>query len=753
MVTIQKIIEKARLYIPDLDEARILRAFEFADSAHSEQKRFSGEPYIIHPLSVTDILLDYHPDENTIIGSLLHDVAEDTPVTLDDIRGAFGDDVYSLCESMMKLSKVRSKLNDPQVENLRKLFLAMAKDFRVVLIKLCDRLHNMKTLEHVRPDKQTRIAQETLYIYAPIASRLGIYRIKDELENLCFSYLATATYNDIQEQLSKTDKWRDQYIETTKKMLAELFSREGINALIDGRVKSPYSIFRKMQKKNKNSISDIFDLYAIRVILPDISKHDLPYVGHLYTTLGILHNHFTPLTNRFKDYVAVPKVKGYRSLHTTIMGLGPKSYAQPTEVQIRTDTMHQEAEYGIAAHWIYETRGVIPRSDELKSQSGKNLNLKGMDGQILQRSFRLHHEWISSIDEIGREITSNQELLDSLKTDVFQDRIFVLTPRGDVKDLPKGATPVDLAYAVHTDIGNHCMAARVNGSVVTLDYQLHSGEVVEITTRKNATPSQHWLSFVKTNHARNRVRAWFRSLDGDMHLRLGRKIMNDKLKQWGKPALDVSLGILRKFDGRNLPLKERRELLCEIGRGAILPSVVIRKIYSLEELLDSSLEHQQNDRKRKEGLALEKPKLLNEGLEIAGNLNVPYHFVQCCDAKDAVDLIGYITRGRGVSVHKKNCTVIRNSDAARLVPVIKPRNDQFEVKLCVETHDRIGMLRDVATVFTNNSINIQKVSNSKEANGYSHLDYVINIYDIAQLEDIMTQIEKIPNVLRAFKVN
>ncbi|PIQ77270.1 (p)ppGpp synthetase [Candidatus Peregrinibacteria bacterium CG11_big_fil_rev_8_21_14_0_20_46_8] len=752
METLYSIIASAKSYLPTLDEDRVIRAYEFAAEAHKDQKRFSGEPYIIHPLEVAQLLLEYHPDENTIIGALLHDVAEDTPVTLDEIEEAFGSDVRGLCEGMMKLSKVRSKLNDPQVENLRKLFLAMAKDFRVVLIKLCDRLHNMGTLQHVRPDKQTRIAQETLYIYAPIASRLGIYRLKSQLEELCFAYLAPTTYKDIQQQIAKTDRWREQYIDTARRILLEIFAKEGIQARIDGRVKSLYSIFRKMQRKNKNSITEIFDVFAMRVILPDIYKHGTPYIGHLYTALGILHNHFTPLSNRFKDYIAVPKVNGYRSLHTTLVGLGPKDHSQPTEIQIRTETMHQEAEYGVAAHWIYEEQGVIPSS---AGSHAKLLSDFAFHGEQPSRSsgqeFHEQHQWITSISEIGREIVSNQELLENLRSDTFQDRIFVLTPRGDVKDLPHGATPIDFAYAVHTEIGNHCTAARVNGTIVPLDYELKSGEVVDITTRKNAAPNQQWLSFVKTNHARNRIRAWFRSFDEEKHLRHGRKLMNEKLRQWGKAPLDVTLSALKHYDQRNLTFKERRELLCEIGRGAVLPSAVLRKIFSLNELLE---ERQQ--RAIRQQPAQPAAQHANDTAErillVAGQRQVPYHFVQCCDASTTDELVGYITRGRGVSIHIQTCPVIRKSDPARIVPV-RPADKNFSVKIGVHADDRIGMLRDISNVFAKFLTNIIEVADHKVAGGISRTEYTIDISNLDQLEKILAQLEKIPNVRRAFKVN
>lgn len=748
--TIDSVIEKAKSYLPQPNEDRLRRAFQFAYDAHRGQTRFSGEPYIIHPLHVADIILDFHPDEDTLVTALLHDVAEDTDRTLDDIEREFGNNIRVLCDGLVKLSKVRSRLNDPQMENLRKLFLAMAKDFRVVLLKLCDRLHNMRTMEFVRPEKRTRIAQETLNIYAPIAARLGIYRLKSQLEDLCFQMLQPDDFKNISDQLIKTEKWRQRYIEMAKKILMETLAQEGIQTAVDGRVKSVYSIYRKMKKKNKFSLEEIFDVFAMRIVLPDIYKYGKEYTGHLYTALGIIHNHFTPLANRFKDYVAVPKVNGYRSLHTTVMGLGPKIHTQPTEVQIRTDGMHQSAEFGIAAHWLYE-----------EDKSGNPpATLEAAQAATLAPFFKQQKDWIADLQKIEEEIASNQELLENLKVDVFQDRIFVLTPRGDVKDLPISATPVDFAYAVHTEIGNHCVGAKVNGSIVPLDYELKSGEVVEIVTRKNAKPSHQWLSFVKTNHARNRIRAWFRNLDDEKHLKTGRELLNEKLEQLGRPVLDDHLSILRTYDGRRLALREREELLKEIGRGGVLAGTVIRKIFSLEELLQS---RPSRDLRRGEaadrGSELtprpsgkeQSPKLL-----IGEQTNTPYQFVQCCSAKYSDDLVGYVTRGKGISVHRKDCPVIANMDRQRFIKVRAALTGQgavHPVHVKIEADDRLGLVRDISHIIAENQVNILDFSQSPRENSFAELNFVIEINDFDQLERVLLKLSKIPSVRRACKVN
>lgn len=738
MVTIQSIINKAKVYLPALNEGRVMRAYQFAEEAHHGQARFSGEPYIIHPLSVTDILLDFHPDENSIMAALLHDVAEDTSRTLGDIEAVFGKEIRDLCDGLMKLSKVRQRLNDSQVENLRKLFLAMAKDFRVVLIKLCDRLHNMSTMEFVRPEKRVRIAQETINIYAPIAARLGIYRLKSQLEDLCFEHLYPTEFADLKGQLTKTDKWREKYIGESKKILQSMLAKEGIAGEVDGRVKSIYSIFRKMQKKNKTSIDEIFDVFAMRIVLPDINKQDKEYTGHIYTALGILHSHFTPLANRFKDYVAVPKVNGYRSLHTTVMGLGSKAYTQPTEVQIRTYAMHQASEFGIAAHWIYEETGVVPVPKSAYDSDDSS-------------DFERHKEWISGLGQIEQEFKNNQELLEHLKVDAFQDRIFVLTPRGDVKDLPAGATPVDFAFAVHSDIGNHFVGVKVNGSMVSADFELKSGDVVEVITRKNAQPSHRWLTFVKTTQARNRIRSWFRDMDDDKRLRIGKELLNEKLAQLGKAPLDVGLSLLKHYNGENLSVNDREQLLMDIGKGFVLVGTVLRKLFTLEELLVGRPPKGVKKASVRDvsGGAKEKPRLV-----IGNEKSVPYQFVKCCDATFSDSLVGYITRGRGVSVHKKNCPVLHGGRGDRLVSVmVEGAIPKYDVTILVEADDRLGLMRDMAQTFADTHVNIIQVTQEVPRTGKVGTNFLAEVESFDQLETVLSNLEKIPSVRRACKVN
>lgn len=783
MLTIEHVIDRAREYIPSVNADKIRYAYEFAKKAHEGQQRFSGEPYIIHPLNVAAILLDYHPDEDSIVTALLHDVAEDTQYTLEDIEKEFGPTVSRLCWGLVKLSKVRSKLNDPQIENLRKLFLAMAEDIRVVMLKLCDRLHNMKTLHHVLPHKQERIAQETMNVYAPIAARLGIYRLKTELEDLCFKHLYPDAYNDIHSQLEKAERWREKYIDIAQKILYEMLSKEGLHVEVDGRIKGMYSIYRKLKKKNKTLVDEIFDVFAMRVILPDMYKYGKEYTGHLYTTLGIIHNQFTPLANRFKDYVAVPKVNGYRSLHTTVIGLGPKNYNRPTEIQIRTASMHNFSEYGIAAHWIYEEKGVITAKDFLINSTQLDFVDIEDDADVF---FEQQKEWITDLKKIGQQVKNNQELLTHLHTDVLQDRIFVLTPRGDVKDLPVGATPIDFAYSVHTEIGNHCIGAKVNGNMVPIDYQLKNGEVVDIITRKNAAPSQSWLGFVKTTHAMNRIKVWFRTRDEDKNIKDGKDLLNEKLQQLGKPLLDMHVSLLKDYEGKKRSLKQRQELLADIGQGTLSTSTVLRKLFTVQELLGST---QALEEKKSRQVIVDKKKLRIQRKEetnsesesvvlIGGVKNMPFNFVRCCNATLDDELIGFITRGKGVSVHKKKCAVIRNSDPDRLVPVdvstLKSSNgekirdttvqaavslpqsssdESYAVQVLIEANDRLGLVRDITAAIANENVNILHFFQDPPHSGLAAINFLLEINNFEQLERLLYKLEKIESVRRACKVN
>lgn len=743
VITLEQLLEKVCSYLPTAEE-KLRLAYAFAKEAHGDQKRYSGEPYIVHPITTAYYLADFHPDEDTLQAALLHDVSEDTPRTLEDIEAAFGKTVAGLVAGMEKLGKVRSRLNEPNIENLQKLFLSMAKDIRVVLIKLCDRLHNIETLEYVPKEKQLRIAKETMEIYAPIASRLGIYRLKTTLEDKAFLFADPKACSDIEEQLSQTGKFREEYIQEAQKILRQTLAKEGIHCDVEGRLKGLYSIYRKMKRKGKNTVSEIFDIFAMRIILPDIYKQDKEYIGHLYTALGIIHGNFTPLAHRFKDYIAVPKVNGYRGLHTTVMGLGPKTYTSPTEVQIRSKSMHAQAELGVASHWLYETtRGtstLIPASAFADEDFEKAPDI-----------LKKHIDWLKGLSRLKEEVSSQEEFIQNLQIDIFQDRIFVFTPRGEVKDLPKGASPVDFAYAVHTEVGNHCGQAKVNGSIVPLNYELKNGEVVEIIVRKNAVPHQNWLTFVKTNTACARIRSFFRSQDREKTLRAGRNMVNEVLTKFGKPPISPDLNILRKVDSRRLTKNEREDLLMEVGKGTLLASTLVRKVYSFEELVGvlepKPIIQQEKSDIAKSGKSAGKSE---KAILVGGQADVPLNMPKCCVPKEGDEIHGFVTRGKGVTIHKTDCPVFLQSDPERWQDAyyVTKHGRAYHIPVCVEMNDRTGLLRDICDAIAKMNINIEDVRRRQEANGKIEREFLLCVSSYDELERLFTTLEMIPNVLK-----
>ncbi len=738
-------IQKRKL---NVNIKRIKLAYEFAAAAHDGQKRFSGEPYILHPIAVASKLLDFNPDEDMIVAALLHDVSEDTEKTLDDIENVFGPGVRSLVRGLEKLAKVRARVDEPQVENLRKMFVAMATDLRVILIKLCDRWHNMETLDFVREEKQRRIAKETLDIYVPIASRLGIYVIKSALEDLCFKHLQPEFYNDIDAQVSKFGKERSKYINSVGITLKRFLSEQGYNVTIESRVKTHYSIYRKLKRKGKSNLGEIFDIYAVRVIVPNQYKLGKEDNSMLYQILGAIHGKWTPLAVRFKDYIAVPKPNGYRSLHTTVIGIGPKVFNEPVEIQIRSEKMHQEAEFGIASHWLYEDTGTT--STEVDPE---NVNIAKRPKKSMLKS---QLAWLKALEELQKEVKNNSEFREILQTDLFNDRIFVLTPKGDVKDLPIGATPIDFAYAVHTDVGHYAVMAKVNGSVVPLDYELKNGQVVEMITKKNSEPNPFWLSFVKTNSAKNKIKNWFKSKDFDKNLKSGKDILNKYLEKIGKPLLDTDYSIIKNYGSKRLTFKDREELLAEVGVGAISPSLIVRAVYPLEDLLQST----QQVEPVIDATTHEILKSTLGDVMVDGQTGIPFKFATCCKPKRTDQIIGYVNRGKAITVHKLTCKMVKNNNLDRLISVnwvTAPTKEfgKYKVNLVLELEDRIGLLRDITNVVSDENVNIVDLSLQKPTDGrpikLRHLIVELDNYD--QLEHLLFKLEQIPNVLSAKKID
>jgi GTP pyrophosphokinase len=582
------------------------------------------------------------------------------------------------------------------------MLLVMAKDLRVVMIRLADRLHNMLTLEYVKKEKQKRIAKETLEIYVPIASRLGIYSLRSRLEDLCFKFLRPDDYQNIQEQLKRLGKKQKNLINKIEKRLSDFIKEKGFNAKVYGRYKNSYSIYKKLKKLGKTSIDEIFDIFALRILLKtEFDKEKNEKVESLYQLLGLIHNKWKPVPNRFKDYVGFPKPNGYQSLHTTIMGLAPHSHKEPVEIQIRTEKMNEEAEYGIAAHWLYkETKGSVGVK--------KNSQL----------------EWIDRLSQISFDFGkgNDEELVERLKVDFFQDRIFVFTPDGEVKDLPAESTPLDYAYLIHTDLGHKCYMAKVNGSVVPLNHELKNGDIVEVLTRNDITPKVQWISLVKTNNAKTKIKAYFKRLNRDSNIKNGKDLINSYLDRLGKQPLDPKLQLLESINGEKIALKKREELVEQVGNGSMLASALIKKIFSYKEL-NGILQKKGKFSKKKK---LVEPKIKTSNIDkyilISGQKGVPVKLAACCKPTYGNKITGYITRSKFVTIHKSKCHLLLAGNKDRFVDAkwVKDGVDEYyEVLLSIETVPEAMIMKDIAATFEKHNTSITNFYiNKKEEDKY-----------------------------------
>jgi len=745
MIVYSDLERKINLLKLRLDKRRIKMAFDFADAAHEGQKRRSGEPYIIHPLHVAMKVLDFNPDDDMVVAALLHDVSEDTERTLDDIENVFGPAVRNLVNGLEKVAKVRAKENEYQAENLRKMFVSMASDIRVIVVKLCDRWHNMQTLNFVKEEKQRRIALETLMVYVPIASRLGIYRIKSALEDLCFQFLEPESFKDIDDQLDAYGKSRSRYIKSLEALLSQFLKKNHFKVKVESRVKTHYSIHSKMKKKSKESVEEVFDVFALRITVPTkFNKDKSEYTGELYNILGAIHAQWTPLIQRFKDYVAVPKPNGYRSLHTTLVGMRVDNITQPVEVQIRSELMHEEAEYGVASHWAYkENSGPESSWDKIKKLF-KETSVEKVKPSVT--------DWVKILDDFQAETESNEEFIKDLKLDLFNDRIFVLTPNGDIMDLPSGATPIDFAYLVHSDVGNHTYMSKVDGVAVSLDTELKNGQMVDILTKKSAEPNRYWLSFVKTSSARTKIKAYFKSKDADKNVKAGRDILNKYLQRLGKPVLNGNYDLLKKYADKDLTFKAREKLLEDIGAGQILPSAVVRNVFVEKDLLSCDIK---DSPKYKKGRKAKLVKTKNKNVLVDGLSNLPIKFAPCCGPKVGDVILGYVTRGDGVTVHKFDCKVLHDADKERVISVEweSPDKDKYQVGLVFEMRDRVGLLHDITKVISDAGVNIIDISSSREDNeGGKIRNCVVEVTSYEQLNRMLDRLERIKNIVSVRKV-
>ncbi|BAD41422.1 RelA/SpoT family protein [Symbiobacterium thermophilum] len=718
VIDIQPLLDKVRSYNPTADVALIDNAFAFAKQAHEGQCRRSGEPYITHPIAVAEIVASLELDEESIAAALLHDVLEDCGVKYEELEERFGKEVATLVDGVSKLDRLQfTSRDEAQVENLRKMFLAMAKDLRVILIKLADRLHNMRTLKHQPSDAQVRIAQETMDIYAPLAHRLGLSEIKWELEDLAFRILEPDRYQEMAYLVARKRQERMAITQDLMDQLREVLEKEGIQAEISGRPKHFYSIYKKMYRQGKD-ISQIYDLIAIRIIVEEVKD--------CYAVLGIIHSHWKPLPLRFKDYIATPKPNMYQSLHTTVIG----PHGEPFEIQIRTREMHRTAEFGVAAHWSYK--------------EGKT-----------DKEFDRKLQWLRSLLEWHQEIRDAREFVESVKVDIFSDQVFVFSPKGHVFSLPAGGTPLDFAFAVHSDIGYRCVGAKVNGKIAPLDTALKNGDVVEILTSKQSPgPSIDWLKIVKTASAKNKIRQFFKRERREENLARGKEILKGEVQKTGIEPHELMRDEWMAEVCRKVSVKDVDDLYVAIGIGSLNAASVVsrlREMYEKEKRAQEPAAPVEIEKKDWSGYGK-----ASNGIRVKGVSNLVVRLSRCCTPVPGDPIIGYVTRGRGVTVHRIDCPNMEDlaKDPDRLIEVAWEENYQTTapVEVQVTALDRSGLLADVVSIIADARINMLSTSSRANKSKIATLDLVLEIRDAQQLQYVMNKIGKVRDVMHVERV-
>ena len=720
------LLEKTiRSYNPSADFEQIRFAFEYADRCHQGQRRKSGEPYIIHPLAVAQIVADQKLDSESIIAALLHDVIEDTPATHEDVEKLFSATIADLVEGVSKLTRIQyATKEDEQMENLRKMLFAMSKDIRVILIKVSDRLHNMRTMEYQSPAKQKQKSLETMEIYAPISHRLGMQRVKWELEDLSLKYLDPIGYEEIVSKLEIKRQTYEDFMQRIQGQIQARLSEMGVDHLVYGRMKHPYSIYRKMFAQNK-SMDEIFDLFAFRVLVDN--------VGDCYNVLGVIHDLYKPILGRFKDYIGTPKPNGYQSLHTTVMGTD----AIPFEVQIRTRAMHEIAEYGVAAHWKYK-------------QGGQGSGTEG------------RYEWVRRLLE-NQEGADAEEYIHSLKIDMFSDEVFVFTPNGDVQNLPAGATPIDFAYAIHSAVGNRMVGAKVNNRIVTFDHILKNGDVVEILTAKNAKgPSRDWMKIAKSSEARSKIRQWFKKEKKDENIANGRASFESELKHAGFSVKDVTDPELLPHLLKKVAYASLEDMYAAIGYGGFSAqkavSRMVGEINRTRQQQQQTLPEVKDAKETKEAPHAPLPKKVRseQGIIVEGLDNCLVKFSKCCTPVPGDEIIGFITRGYGVSVHRCDCP--NATEAKRKLPGQEGRwinvswgedtNESYPTILEAVCKDRSNLLLDISAALSTTNTFVLGIHAQSAEDGYSTMRLEVRIRDGHQLQMLMNKINQISGVLR-----
>ena len=718
-VTIESLIAAVASYQPNADLKLIERAYLVAKEGHEKQKRASGEPYINHPLQVAQILTELHLDDETIAAALLHDVVEDTVFELDEVEDMFGPEIAALIDGVTKLGRIPFKSKeDQQLETYRKMFLAMSKDIRVILIKLADRLHNMRTLKFMREEKRHRIAQETMDLYAPLANRLGISNIKWELEDLSLRYLEPEIYYELVENVNQKRRERQDFVLEAVRQIEEEFDDSDIHASISGRAKHFYSIYKKMMRDHKD-IGEIYDLSAVRILVDTVKD--------CYNVLGIIHSKWKPIPGRFKDYIAMPKSNGYQSLHTTVMALG-----YPLEIQIRTFTMHKISEYGVAAHWKYK-------------ETGRSVDADGTFDQKMS--------WLRKVVNLQDEITDPREYFEALKVDIFSDEVFTFTPNDDILSLPQGSCPIDFAYRVHTEVGHHCIGAKVNGKIVPLDYKLQNGDFVEIITNKNNPgPSRDWLNIVASSDTRSKIRSWFKREKRDENIATGRAMIDRELKKLGYAPKEMLKDDRLGEVCRRLNIANENDLLAAIGYGGQSVQGIITR---LVELHKKELKDRMPDDVSALLSEIKKPQRGNQrktdhGVLVEGESGYFVRLAKCCNPIPGDPIAGYITRGRGVSVHRADCpNILSGADIERMIEVSWEAGLEREYAAEIEIicNDRSGVLATVLAMPSEMKLNIHSVhAIPNKSNKTSTINLKVEVQNAEQIEQLMNKIKRVEDV-------
>jgi guanosine-3',5'-bis(diphosphate) 3'-pyrophosphohydrolase len=710
MIRLNDILDKVVIYNPAANLDMVRKAYVFCAKVHQGQTRLSGEPYLVHPMEVAAILADLKLDVATVVTGLLHDTLEDTLTTYDELVQIFGAEVANLVDGVTKISKIHFKTKEEsQAENFRKMLLAMANDIRVILVKLADRLHNMRTLQHHPEPKQRSIAKETLDIYAPMAHRLGIAWVKSELEDLSFRYLNPEFYYDLASKVTKKKKERETYVEEVMTIIGQKISEHGIHGEVSGRSKHLYSIYKKMQSRNVD-IDEIYDLVAIRILVDDIRE--------CYEVLGIIHSTWKPIPGRFKDYIAIPKGNMYQSLHTTVIG----PHAERMEVQIRTMEMHRVAEAGIAAHWQYKEG-------------------KGYDERDVKR-----FAWLRQLLEWQQELQDSQEFMNTVRVELFPEEVYVFTPKGDVKGFPKGATPIDFAYSVHTDIGHRCVGAKVNGKLVPLKYEMKTGDIIEIVTSPHHTPSKDWLKIAKSTRARNKIRAWIKTEERKRSIGLGREICEKEFRRYNQSLNKMQKSGEIKRVAVEFGFVGDEDLMAAVGYGKLSCNQILGKLLPEQKLE----EHRGRKETRLSKVVDKLTRKSSSAIQISGVNDVLVRFGKCCNPVPGDDIVGFITRGRGVTVHAADCPISMANDPERRIEVTwnRDKSTALPVKIRVSCYDQKGMLANITQAITNCEANIAMASVYSTVDKRGVNIFQVDVTDLDHLNRVINSIMKLQGVIK-----